>query len=255
MFFLTPLLLTHLFWPENRGAGSTYCKWRGVTRMVISWPILLLAGQTAAARQKRGWLKSPCLCEGADSYKTCSNLFPLRPITQWTTDKKLLKASGRGCLTVRVAARASSPYEISTCSPLSSMPATAPKLLRYPWWPTAHKLSFQGISDPGLTESWQKTPFQPWVSLIGWRALCGSQKRCHDDLHTDEPGRELRPPQSHHQTRRTFTYCCSRLSSGESTLEAKLQLKAGIIFSVCVHTKPVRGPWFTFGLPVNYRHK
>lgn len=176
---------------------------------------------------------------------------------QWTKDKKLLDASGRGCLT----GHQQEPHVLMKCShlfPLILHPCCnpqAPEMSLVAIWHVSFPskglliLALQKLA-MSLTED-SFSGLWDTQHLTGWRALCGSQKRCHDNLHTDESGRESRPLQSHPQTSRTFTHCCSGLRSGESTLEAKLQLKAGTIFSVFVHTH-VRGPWFTFGLPVNY---
>lgn len=109
---------------------------------------------------------------------------------------------------------------------------------------TACEISFQVISDAGFTESVVSLTedISPGlrVSHIGQKTHCGNQKEYHDNICSDEPGCELRPLQFHHLTG-TFYHCCSRLSSGKNTLEAKLYLKAGIIFLVCVHKKPARG--------------
>lgn len=167
--------------------------------------------------------------------------------------KKLLKSTGRDD-SLDSSKNLTFLWSVSTFSPLLLTLIQPQGLLDVP---TACDFSFQGISDAGFTESVVSLTEDifpgVWVSHIGWKTHCGNQKKYHDNLFTDEPGCELRPLQFHHLAR-TFYHCCSSLSSGKNTLEAKLHLEAGIVFSVCVHTKPAREHWFIFGLPVKYSH-
>lgn len=175
----------------------------------------------------------------------------------WTKDwKKLLKALA-GADSLDSSKNIIFLQSVATFSPLPLTLLQFQRFLDVPSGCTAREFPFQVISDAGFTESIMSLAedISPGlgVSHIGWKIHCGNQKKCHDNICTDEPECEVTPLQFHHLAR-TFYHCCSRLSSGKNTLEAKLHMRAEIIFSVCVHTKPARGHWFIFGLPVKYNH-